>query len=223
MNQNYELGINISKSQVISFFKNSITFKFNYQLNGFTLPRVSKVRDLGIILDENWSFRHHLDHVISTSSRMIGLIKRSTYDVRSPRSLSILFKTLVLPHLLFGSIIWRPHTQQNRNRLESLVHKFLRFSSFKIGEPMDFDNHNYNSISNKLNTYTIDCYHDINDILFVYSCLSDNKLNDLPKFQIRKIEYNLRFPRNITEGQANSTRSNFIFFSTYYRLQDLEF
>ena len=48
---------------------------------------------------------------------------------------------------------------------------------------------------------TIDSYHDINDILFVHRCLSNNKPNDLPKFQIRKIEYNSRFPRNITEGQ----------------------
>ena len=212
------LPVNISKSQVISFFKKSINYKFNYQLNSITLERVSKVRDLGIILDEKWSFNNHLDHIISKASRMIGFIRRSTPGFKSTKTLSILYKTLVLPHLLFGTVIWRPYTLSDQHRLETIAHKFLRFASYKIGQPMKYFDHNYKEISVKLNIFSVLSYHQVNDVVFVNIATNKNLFNDIDNafnFTNRNIGYNLRNYRVLSEGQ---TINNRLFNSPHFRL-----
>ena len=175
------------------------------------MSRVSVVRDLGVLLDEEWTFNNHIDHVIAVTSKMVGFIKRATYCFNSGDCLSYLYKSLVLPHFTYCSIIWQPFTRTNYERLNSITRNFLRYTAYKMGCPMSFDDHSYETVSSKLNIYTIESYHQVCDLLFAYSAICSSGTNDNQfHFDMRTRAYDLRYSRPLLESQS---RSNLLYYS----------
>ena len=148
-----KLSINESKNEKITFSRKSDMIKYDYQVLGLRTKEVDRVRDLGVILDRQWNFNHHLNMVISKAKKSLGFIKRITSHFSSVDVIGYLFKSLVLPYFTYASVIWSPYTQSKFDRLNGIIKKFLRYLSFKPGAPMSFDDHNYGSISERSGIY----------------------------------------------------------------------
>ena len=58
-----------------------------------------------------------------------------------------LYVSLFKSNIKFGSIIWRPYYKNNKNRLESIQHRALRFLAFKQGNPMGRFDHDYSKLA----------------------------------------------------------------------------
>ena len=87
------------------------------------LPKSGEVKDLGILMSENCDFDSHIASVAKKCSRLCGWILR-TFSTRSKSILLTLFKSIVLPHLHYGSQLWSPFKVKNINALEKVQRVF---------------------------------------------------------------------------------------------------
>ena len=65
---------------------------FDYYIQGRLLSRVSSVRDLGVIFDDDLFFRSHIVTVYNKSVHTFGFIKRSTFDFRHTSTITYLYR-----------------------------------------------------------------------------------------------------------------------------------
>ena len=193
-----KLQINESKCLKITFSRLSNIFDFTYKINNIIIPEADVVRDLGIILDKKWSFDEQIRSITARSFRSLGFIKRITTHFSDPKTIAYLFKSLVLPGMIYGSIIWSPHHKKDFDRLNSIITSFLRYLSYKS---MSIEYHNYKELSIECKLFTMESVHKMYDMLFVYDNLSD-KVNT-PGFSeyFKKCNetYNLRWLRPYEE------------------------
>ena len=56
------------------------------------LARTDQIKDLGILLDERLSFRHHINYKINKAFSMLGIIKRD-FKHLTIQSFTMLYKT----------------------------------------------------------------------------------------------------------------------------------
>ena len=71
-----KLEINRSKCEKITFSRKNKLIIFDYNILDSTINSVKKVRDLGVILDQHWSFDDHLNNVLSKAYKALSFIKR---------------------------------------------------------------------------------------------------------------------------------------------------
>ena len=69
------------------------------------LKRVDKTKFLGVTIDENLSWKNHIDGITKTISRNIGMINKLKFIIPE-RILHTLYCTLVLPYINCGILIW---------------------------------------------------------------------------------------------------------------------
>ena len=70
------------------------------------LKRVDKTKFLGVIIDENLSWKNHIDGITKTISRNIGMINKLKFIIPE-RILHTLYCTLALPYINYhGILIW---------------------------------------------------------------------------------------------------------------------
>ena len=90
------------------------------------LPKSGEVKDLGILMSENCEFDNHIATVVKKCSRLCGWILR-TFSTRSKPVLLTLFKSLVIPHLDYGSQLWSPFQVKSINALERVQRVFTKY------------------------------------------------------------------------------------------------
>ena len=69
------------------------------------LKRVDKTKFLGVTIDENLSWKNHIDGITKTISRNIGMINKLKFIIPE-RILRTLYCTLVLLYINYGILIW---------------------------------------------------------------------------------------------------------------------
>ena len=87
------------------------------------------VRYLGIIIDNNLSWKHHIDHVAIKMSRTVGLICKLRHFL--PRhTLLTIYRSLVAPYLTYGLTAWGQAYKSHLEKLLKLQKRALRFIYF---------------------------------------------------------------------------------------------
>ena len=89
--------------------KNQPQFTFpKLKIEGNEIEYVKSTKVLGIIIDEDLSFKEHANDKLKQCNQSWGLLKKNTTRDRglNVRSLTLLLKTIVLTKLLYGSMIW---------------------------------------------------------------------------------------------------------------------
>lgn len=104
--KNY-LTVNINKSYVVSYSKGSIEL-FNYNMDGSDLTRVTRVRDLGVLFNSNYSFNDHISKTVTKALKTLGFVMRCASVFRNLGFLRTLYFILVRSILEYACIIWSP-------------------------------------------------------------------------------------------------------------------
>jgi Reverse transcriptase (RNA-dependent DNA polymerase) len=120
------LELNASKSVLMAYSRSAIIHDYHFKIGNRVLRVVSSVVDLGVTFDGRLNFHGHIQDCVSRSYRRLGFILRCSKELNNPRSLLILFNSLVLPILEYCSIIWSPHELTYVESLESVHKVFLR-------------------------------------------------------------------------------------------------
>jgi len=107
------MNINVDKCKVLSVAKNKLieqSFNYGFSSNGIvlSLERVDNMRDLGVVMDTELSFKSHIHDKINKAFMMLGIINRNFKDL-DMFSLILLYKSMVRSHLEFASSVWSPY------------------------------------------------------------------------------------------------------------------
>ena len=111
-----KLCINLLKTNYMIFCprQRKYTQSVSLILNGIELQRVSNTKFLGIKIDQNLSWKSHINDVASKISRNIGIINRLKNFLPS-HILLTLYNCFVLPYLTYSILTWGgSSTQCNR-------------------------------------------------------------------------------------------------------------
>lgn len=214
-----KIKLNCNKCKFISFVRSKTNrLSFQYSINGLFLEKVDNIKDLGVIYQSNFEFDMQVRSVTSRAFKLLGFIKRSTKEFKSTNSIINLYKSLIRPILLYGSIIWSPHVKYLLRELESVQHKLFRYIAFKMGRRMSVVDHDYHELALSLQLESIKSLHVYHDIYFIKKVqLGLISCDSICNLFIERVNlYNLRVFRMYNE--RSSTR-DYIFYSSVPRLR----
>ncbi|KAK3089449.1 hypothetical protein FSP39_003702 [Pinctada imbricata] len=76
-----------------------------YKMGDKEITSTNHEKDLGVIVDNELKFQLHISTQVKKANQIVGLIKRS-FSYIDEEMFLVLFKSLVRPHLEYGSNIW---------------------------------------------------------------------------------------------------------------------
>ena len=101
----------------------------NEQNKNVALECKEFIKYLGILIDNNLTWKHHIDHITIKISRTIGLISKLRYLVPKHTLINI-YRSLVAPYLKYGLIVWSQARKSYLDKLLKLQKPALRFIYF---------------------------------------------------------------------------------------------
>ena len=102
---------------------------------GSPIPQVETSKDLGIIFNKNGSFKDHIEGKCSKARQICGYILR-TFITRDSGVMLTLFKSLVLPILEYGCILWNPFKLSEIRCLEQVQRNFT--SRIELNDELNY-------------------------------------------------------------------------------------
>jgi len=102
-----KLTLNIKKTHYIIFTNSNIrpTPNLDIIIDNQVIDRVSNTRFLGVIIDENLRYKHHVNHIKPKVARGVGILARAR-KFFSIKTLINLYYAFIHPYLLYCVEIW---------------------------------------------------------------------------------------------------------------------
>ena len=126
-----KLTLNHAKTEYIDFSKqrNHDHAEHSLKMNGEAIKEVNQTKFLGVHLDQRLTWRTHIEKTITKISQTVGIIYRARNFMETPQ-LTLLYNTMVLPHLQYCLINWGNFKDDRnlsyKNRIHILQKRFLR-------------------------------------------------------------------------------------------------
>ena len=99
--------------------------RHKYLMQGTPLEQSSVEKDLGVLIDEQLKFRQHAAAAVAKANQILGLVKHSFAHLDA-KTLPLLYKTLVRPHLEYGNALWGPFNAADRKLVERVQRRATR-------------------------------------------------------------------------------------------------
>ena len=102
------LKINASKTSLMIFKPKNKKIQDNIiklYINDAEVTKVQSTKFLGVIIDENLSWKEHVDDITKKISKFIGILNRLKSDLPL-RILVNLYNTMILPYLNYCNVVW---------------------------------------------------------------------------------------------------------------------
>ena len=122
--EKWQMNFNLEKCKIMHVWNKKNLFD-KYSLGGKILMEVDEESDLGVIFTNTFSVGKQCAKVAKRANQILGLIYR-TFECKSHKIVSQLYKSLVRPHLDYCSPVWRPHLQKDINLLERVQRRVTR-------------------------------------------------------------------------------------------------
>ena len=97
----------------------------NDQNKKVALEHKDYVKYLGILIDKNLSWKHHIDHIIIKVRRTVGLIAKLRHFLTTHTLLNI-YQALIVPYLTYGLTVWGQACKSYPDKLLKLQKRALR-------------------------------------------------------------------------------------------------
>ena len=92
---------------------------------------------LGVLIDNNLSWKNHIEHIAKKIAESVGIIKRIRHTLPL-KTLNTLYNTLILPYLNYCNIIWANNKPSCLRPLLMLQKKVIRINTASQIMPMLF-------------------------------------------------------------------------------------
>ena len=125
------LSLNVAKTEFIIFRppRKKLHKRVYLKLNGVKIFESTKIKYLGVILDNKLSWKHHISELSKKLNRAVGM----TYKIRdnsTPEVLRSLYYSLFNSHLSYGIPAWGNSNSIYTNKLLLIQKKIVRAISF---------------------------------------------------------------------------------------------
>lgn len=166
------MSLNSEKCKYMSIHRKRDPFINHYLISNIALARVTKIRDLGVIINEKLDFSEHIDYAIGKSYGMLGFVKRICAEFHDIDALKSVYTAHVRSHLEFASIVWSPSYDIHINRIESIQKKFVMFAlRKKYNRSIDYVLPPYLDRCQILNIHSLGSRRELASILFIYDLI----------------------------------------------------
>ena len=116
-----------SKCKILTDSRRKAPVFFNYMLNSNSLEHVTSVKDLGVLVSSDLSWKRHIDNVVSKCNRVNGMIKRVA-GYHAPNNVAFnLYKSLTRSIVEYSAPVWSPQNANELTKLESVQRAMTRF------------------------------------------------------------------------------------------------
>jgi hypothetical protein len=139
------LVVNPAKCSVITFSWKKTPIIFSYNLQGTVIDRVHCVKDLGVLLDSQLTFKNHIAYVIDKASKTLGLVFRMAKLFTDIQCMKSLYCSLVRSTLEYCSSVWSPKYDNSEERVEAVQRRFVRFALRRLSWNNPFQLPSYES------------------------------------------------------------------------------
>jgi len=122
-----KLTLNTDKTKFILFKprQKRTSVQIRVKLNNKEIEQVKETVFLGVVLDENLSWRSHIAYTANKISKSIGIIHKSSFFLNKV-SLRILYFSMIYPYLQYCNLVWANTYQTNISRLLILQKRIIR-------------------------------------------------------------------------------------------------
>ena len=88
--------------------------------NNSTIQQISSQKHLGIHLDEELTFKHHINEKINKPNKGIGIIRKLN-NILPCSALLTIYRSFMRPHLDYGDVIYdQPENESFSSKIESV-------------------------------------------------------------------------------------------------------
>ena len=102
----WQLTLSVAKSKILVL--GNVKFSNVYKLGGTPLPNVNHNTDLGVVMDNQLTFKLHINGIVVRAKQRVALILRYFYT-RDPKLIIKSFTVYVRPLLEYCCSVWPPH------------------------------------------------------------------------------------------------------------------
>ena len=171
------MELNDTKFQLLQHGKNS-ELKQPYRLtSSIVVSGKAEVRDLGVIVDPDLTWRPHITHIIKKANIMASWTLR-LFKTRDPQHLLTLYKTYVRSHLEYCCPVWSPHQKGDIQKLEAVQRSYT-------AKMEGMDNLNYWERLKALKIYSLQRRRERYKILYMWK-MSNDLVPKSPSIEFRK-------------------------------------
>ena len=107
------------------------TNNFSLTVGGHDIPFSNYTKYLGIIIDEELSWRKHYNYIANKLSKATGILCRIRHYI-DKKTLINLYYSFVYPYLKYGITAWGNQTKSILRKLQIIQNKIIRIMDFKI-------------------------------------------------------------------------------------------
>ena len=148
------MSFNVGKCSIVTFSRTEPT---DLALYGKPLAHSSLEKDLGLLVSDKLKWKDHITGACSKSNRVLNLIKRNVGHRVSTKHRKDLYKSMVIPILLYGSTAWSPSKGDLR-----LIERVQRRATYWM---LNYCDDNYCDRLKKLNLLPLSLNIQVYDIL----------------------------------------------------------
>jgi len=124
--ESWGMVFNASKFHIMHVSRSSSSHQYPYQFRGVVLSSVTSEKYLGVYLNHDLKWSHHIDQVAAKAARKLGFVRRNLKG--SPVDCKKLaYISLVRSGMEYASIIWDPYTKADSNKLEKIQRSAARW------------------------------------------------------------------------------------------------
>ena len=142
-----------------------------YSTNGTEIKKSEYVKDLGIYISEDLSYKYHITEMTRSASNYASWLLR-TFRSRNQEVMLLLHKTYIIPRLEYASAVWNPAKISEIEQIEAVQRTFTS----KIE---DLDHMNYHERLQHLKLYSLQRRRERFIILHTFKIYKSLAPNDL--------------------------------------------
>ena len=207
-----KLSLNINKTNFIIFKSNrkKLRNKANVIINEHTIDQVKYTKFLGIYIDEELSWKYHINHIASKISKMTGIMAKARHHLTS-KTLLTLYHTMIYPYLNYCNNIWGstyPTRLLSIFKTQKKIVRIMTFSNYNDDTRPLFESLKILNI-HQLNTYL--------RAVFMYSYYHDKLPAFFNNFFITNNALHSHNTRSVSQIHIEFNRTNYGKFSIRYR------
>ena len=123
-----------SKFMIVSRRKWKENKEINIYLNNKPIQQATKMKYLGLIIDNKFKFSEHISYTAERSSKLIHSLSKSaklTWGLNH-KALQTIYKGVILPLLLYGALVWAKAMKYEHNRFKYI--RVQRLINIKIAK-----------------------------------------------------------------------------------------
>ena len=185
---NRQLQLAPQKCSILKIKKPSIVETSEFFINKQRVEEVLKIKDLGLLITYNLDWSPHI-HSIYHKASIICYQLFKTIKSKNIWTWLKLYNTYVRPKLEYCTPVWSPFLQKDKDKLESIQHRFTKFAFQKCSIPFI----SYEDRLTKIGYISLEKRRKFFDLVLTYKIvygISDLNFGDY--FTMKNFHYSLR-------------------------------